>query len=322
MRTMRTLLAAASLIALVGTAVAQAPAYPIKTIKLVVPTPAGSPPDSLARVVIQHLKARLGGTIIIENRPGAGFTIGSKAVANAEPDGHTLLLMSNGLLFGLYPNPGYDPIESFAPVAMLSQWSHILAIRQDFPASTVQELVAYARANPGKVNFGFARSTPPHVLGETFKSVTGADIASVPFRGGMDALTEMLGGRIDMTFLPPGTILPVVQQGKVRALAYTGAQRSPELPGVPTIGESGFPQLTFNPDTWIGILAPARTPIEVINRLNGAINESLKSLELQASFAKLGLEPKILTLQEFSAFIVSQSEKWPPIIKAAGLQPE
>ena len=136
---MRMLLLAFSLIALVGTAAAQAPAYPTKTVKLVVPTPPGSPPDSLARVVVHHLKARLGGTIIIENRPGAGFTIGSKAVASAEPDGHTLLLMSNGLLFGLYPNPGYDPIKSFTPVAMLSEWSHILAVRQDFPASTVQE---------------------------------------------------------------------------------------------------------------------------------------------------------------------------------------
>jgi tripartite-type tricarboxylate transporter receptor subunit TctC len=319
---MRKLLLAISLVALVDAADAQAQAYPSKIVKLVVPTLAGSPPDGLARVFIHHLQTHLGGTIIIENRPGAGQTIGSKSVARAEPDGYTLLLVTNTLLFGLYPNPGYDPIKSFAPVAMLSEWSHVLATRPDFPAKTVQELVAYAKANPGKVAFGFAAGTPPHILGETLKNATSVDISSVPYRGAAQALADMMGGRIDMIFWPPGALLPLIKEGKARPLAYTGATRSPQLPDVPTMQESGFPQLTFNPDSWIGIVAPADAPAVVINKLNGAINEALKSPELQGSFSKLGLEPRIATPQEFAAFMMSQSEKWPAIIKATGLKPD
>src|SRR5262245_53378041 len=204
----------------------QAQSYPSKTIKIIVPATPGSPVDALARVVAQHLQPRLHQPVIIENRPGGGIAIGAKAVASADPDGYTLLLLHNGLYFGLTPSAGYDPVKSFTPVATLAEWSHVLVVRPDVPAKTVQELIAYAKTNPGKVTFGFGTSTTPQILGETLKNVTGADIASIPYRGGAQAITDMLGGRIDMNFGTTATLLPLIQQGKVRAIAFTGVKRS------------------------------------------------------------------------------------------------
>src|SRR5262245_47618493 len=166
---------------------AQAQAYPSKTIKVIISATPGSPADALARVVAQHLQPRLRQPVIIENRPGGGLSIGAKAVASADPDGYTLLLLQNGLFFGLTPNAGYDPLKSFTPVATLAEWSHVLVVRPDVPAKTVRELIAYAKTNPGKVTFGFGASSTPQILGETLKNVTGADIASIPYRGGAQA---------------------------------------------------------------------------------------------------------------------------------------
>jgi tripartite-type tricarboxylate transporter receptor subunit TctC len=195
-------------------------------------------------------------------------------------------------------------------------------VRPGFPAKTVQELIAYAKANPGKVTFGFGVSTPPQILGETLKNVTGADIASVPYRGGGQAVTDMLGGRIDMNFGTTATLLPLIQQEKVRAIAFTGVKRSRDLPGVPTMIESGFSQLTFNPDNWTAIAAPASTPRDVIDRLYTAVGEALRSREVEASFAKLGIDTFIKPQRDLEAFIASEARKWPPIVRAAGLMPE
>jgi tripartite-type tricarboxylate transporter receptor subunit TctC len=170
------------------------------------------------------------------------------------------------------------------------------------------------------VTFGFGINTPPQILGETLKIVTGADIRSIPYRGGAQAITDMLGGRIDMNFGATATLLPLIQQEKLRAIAFTGDKRSSDLPNVPTIAEAGFPQLAFNPDAWAGFLAPAGTPPEIINKLNGAIRESLVSSDLQASFSKLGYLPKVTTPQQFAAFLTVEMQKWPPIVKAAGLK--
>ena len=215
------------------TADAHAQAYPSRTIKIIAAATAGSPVDALGRVIAQNMQPRLGQNVIIENRPGGSQAIGAKAVATAEPDGYTLLLVNNGHYFGLAANPGYDPVRSFTPVATVAQWNHVLVVRTDFPAKTVSELVAFAKANPRKVTFGFGLSTPPQILGETLKNVTGADITSVPYRGGAPAITDMLGGRIDMNFGTTATLLPLIQQGKVRAIAFTGVKRSPDLPDVP-----------------------------------------------------------------------------------------
>jgi tripartite-type tricarboxylate transporter receptor subunit TctC len=302
--------------------VASAQPYPSKAIRVVVPVTPGSPIDALGRVVAQQMRVGLSQSVVVDNRSGGGLSIGAQAVAKADPDGYTLLLVNNGHYFGLTPNAGYDPVKAFRPVATLAEWNHVLIVRPDFPAKTVQELIAYAKANPGKVTFGFGVSTPPQILGETLKNISGAEIASVPYRGGAPAITDLLGGRIDMNFGPEATLLPLIQQGKVRAIAYTGATRNPRLPGVPTMLEGGVPQLGFNPDAWAGILAPAGTPRAVTDRLYRAVNEALRTPELTAIFVKLGFDALIKQQSDLDTFISSEAEKWPPIVKAAGLMPE
>jgi tripartite-type tricarboxylate transporter receptor subunit TctC len=314
--------ASAAALMLLGTVLngsAPAQSYPNRPVRLIVPFIAGSPVDALARLLTQHLSARLGQSFLIENQSGAGGTLGTRAAAQAGPDGHTLLFAINAHAYGLYANPGYDPVGSFAPVAAVAQWSHVLVVRPDFPAATVGELIAHAKAYPGSVTFGFGVNTPPQILGGMLKVVANADIRSIPYRGGAQVITDMLGGRIDMNFGATATLLPLIEQGKLRAIAYTGAKRSPDLPGVPTIAEAGYPQLAFAPDAWAAVLAPAGTPQPIVDRLNAAINESLKSPELQASLAKLGYEPKIMSPREFAAFLEAEMRRWPPIAKAAGL---
>lgn len=301
---------------------AQAQAYPNKPIKLILPNTTGSPVDALARVVAQHMQPRLGQSVLIDNRPGGAMTIGTKAVASADPDGYTLLLSNNGLFFGLTPNAGYDPLKSFTPVAMLAEWNHVLVVRPAYPAKSVRELIDFARANPGKTTFGFGAATTPQILGETLKNATGVDIASVPYRGGAQAVTDMMGGRIDMNFGTTATLLPLIQQQKVRALAYTGTKRTPDLPDLPTMIESGFPQLAFNPDVWTAISAPAGTPAAIVNRLHVAVNEALAAPELKASFAKFGFDIVTKPLAELDAFMAVEAAKWPPVVRAAGLKPE
>ena len=225
-------IALSALALFVMTEAVRAQDYPTRPVKLVVPFIAGSPVDALARVVAQHVAPRLGQSLIIENQSGAGGTIGSKAVANAAPDGYTLLFALNAHTYGLYANPGYDPVKSFAPVATIAQWSHVLVVRPAFPAKSVQELIAHAKANPATVTFGFGINTPPQILGEALKIAAGADIRSIPYRGGAQAIADMLGDRIDMNFGATSTLLPLIREGKLRAIAFTGADRSPDLPEV------------------------------------------------------------------------------------------
>jgi len=299
---------------------ASAQTYPTKPIRLIVPFTPGSPVDASARVVAKEMQARLGQTIVLDNRPGAGTTLGAKAAAAAEPDGYTLLYISNGHVFGLYSDPGYDTVKSFAPIATVAGWSQLLVVESSVPAKTVSELVSYAKANPGKVTFGFGLGTPPQIMGEYLKALTGADIVSVPYRGGIQAITDMLGGRIHMYFGPVVNLLPHIRAGKVRPLATTSATRHPELPEVPTVAESGFPQLELN--AWTGILAPAGTPAAVVATLSAAVNDSLKSAELQMAFAGMSFETKVTSPTQFATFFAAEAQRWPPIIKAAGIKPE
>jgi tripartite-type tricarboxylate transporter receptor subunit TctC len=282
--------------------VASAQTYPSKPIKVIVPYTPGSPVDVLARVVTQQVSVRLGQSIVIDNRPGAGTTIGTKLAATADPDGYTLLIGATSfvLSFSLYPNLDYDPVKSFAPVAMLAYSPQVLVIAPSVPATTVREFVTYAKANPGQLNFGFGLGTLPQILGESFKAVTGTDIASIPYKGGAQAITDMLGGRIQMNFGTTATLLPLIQQGKVRALAVTTQARSKDLPDVPTMVESGLPELalTFS----AGLLAPAGTPADIIQKLNFETNEAMKTPELTAGMAKLGFEPQIWPTENYAAW--------------------
>ena len=274
------------------------------------------------RAVSGYLSARLGQSIVIENQSGAGGTLGTKAVASANRDGYTLLFAINSHTYGLYAKPGYDPIKSFQPVAPIAEWSHVLVVRPDFPAKTLGQLIDYAKANPGKVTFGYGTNTPPQILGETLKIATGVDIQSVPYRGGAQAIQDMLGGRIDMNFGATSILLPLIRDGKLRTMAFTGAKRSADLPDVPTVIEAGFPQIAFDPDAWAGILAPAGTPPAIVSKLNADINESLKSPELRASLAKLGYQGRTMSVEEFTEFLASEMKRWPPIVNAAGLKAE
>jgi tripartite-type tricarboxylate transporter receptor subunit TctC len=320
-----TRIVAALILALgLGLGIAEAQEYPSKTIKLVVPFTPGGPVDALGRVVAQQLQARLGQNIIVEDRPGGGTSIGAKAAAAAPPDGYTLLLMGPNVAYYpvLLPKVDFDPAQALVPVATLVTWSHVLAVAPSVPAKNVAELVAYAKANPGKLAFGFGLATMPHIIGETFKQAAGIDLVDVPYRGGEQARTDLLGGRVHINIAPPPQLLPLIQSGKIRPIAYTGARRSPDLPDVATMTEGGFPQVGFHPDVWMGIFAPAGTPSAIVDKLNREINAVLQSPEMAPSLKRFGYEAKITTPAEFSTFFAAELRKWPPILRAAGLKPQ
>jgi tripartite-type tricarboxylate transporter receptor subunit TctC len=307
----------------IGLTDAAAQSYPNRPIKLVVPFPAGGPPDTIARLVGDRISARLGQTVVIDNRPGAGATIGTRAAANAEPDGYTLLFGSTTSLSigpALFKNLDYDVVKSFAPVASVSLGAMVVAINAGVPAKTVPELVAYAKANPGKLHNGAGVASPPHIAWGLFTITTGTDIVYVPYRGMAQAMTDLVSGQIQMMIDGIGSLLPHIRDGKARALAVTGTTRSPDLPGVPTMIESGYPDyvLTF----WTGILAPAGTPADIVAKLNAAINEGLRSPEMKQSLAQFNVEPNIASPQEFKEFLAAEARKWGGIIKATNIKIE
>lgn len=323
MSTFRACLAVAALLGWCSVAT-QAQSYPTQTVKVIVPFVAGGPVDALARVVVQHLQGRFGQNVVIENRSGGGTTIGAKTVATAEPDGHTLLIVGPNLAYYsvLFPNIDFDPAKSLVPVATLVTWSHVLGIAPSVPAKTVGELVAYAKANPGKLTFGYGQATMPHILGESFAQATGIEIVRVPYRGGEGARADLLGGRIHINIAPVPQMLPLIRDGRIRAIAYTGAQRSPDLPDVPTMSESGYPQVGYHPDVWMGVFAPAGTPPAIVERLNREVNAVLQSAEMAPALKRFGYEAKITTPKEFAEFFAAELKKFPPLLRAAGLKPQ
>ena len=324
MTTRRILLSAiiATGLALAATGAATAQTYPDRPIKLIVPFPPGGPTDYVARLVAQHASASLG-QIVIDNRAGAGGTIAAKAVAGADPDGYTLLYGSSatlGIAPALYKGVDYDPIRSFAPIALVSRVPFVLGIAAALPAGTLAEFIAYAKANPGRLNFGAGIGTPPHLVGELFKVTTGTDILYVPYKGAAQAMTDLLAGQMHLTIEGATTLLPHIQSGKVRALAVMSPQRLPALPDVPTMIESGYSG--FPPASWTGVLAPAGTPAAVIGKLNNAINNSLQSAEIRANFARFSAEAKIGSPQDFAAFIADEAPKWAALVKASAAKVE
>lgn len=296
--------------------------YPTQNVKLVVPFVPGGPVDALARVVAQHLQPRLGQNVIIENRPGGGTTIGARSVAAAAPDGYTIMILGPNLTYYpvLFPKIDFNSAKSLVPVATVVTWSHVFAVAPSLPVKTAGELVAHAKANPGKLAFGYGQATMPHILGELFAQTTKIDIVRVPYRGGEGARADLLGGRIHINVAPVPQLLPLVRDGKIRPIAYTGAKRSPDLPDVPTMIESGFPNVGFHPDVWMGIFAPAGTPQPIVDKLNSAINDTLRSAEMAPALKRFGYEAKISTPKEFAAFFASELKRWPPILIQAGLK--
>jgi tripartite-type tricarboxylate transporter receptor subunit TctC len=302
----------------VGTAHAQD--YPSRVIKLVMPFVPGSPVDAVGRVIMQHLQARLGQSIVIENRPGGGTTTGAKAAATAPPDGYTLLFIGPNLAYYpvLFPSVDFDP-ASLVPVATTVTWSHVYGVASPLPVKSIAELIAHAKANPGKLAFGYGLATMPHIIGEIFHRAAGLDIINVPYRGGEGARADLLGGRIHINVAPVPQMLPLLLDDKMRALAYTGGKRNPDLPDVPTMIESGFPQVGFHPDVWMAIFAPAGTPSAIVDKLNREINAVMQSAEIEPALKRFGYQTMIKTPAEFAAFHESELRRMPPILRAAGI---
>jgi len=294
--------------------------YPSKPIKFILPLGAESPINAMARLAAPALSARVGQPVIVENRPGGGGTIGTREAGRAPPDGYTLIFNSNNHVLGplMSKAAGYDPFDDFAPIGTFATGAWILVIAPSVPAKSLAELISYAKANPGKLNWGFGQATGPNLFGELLLAETGFDVARISYKAGPQAIPDMLGGRIQMNVGAIPALLPLIQEGKLRALAVSSATRSPYLPDVPTMAESGFSRLTRS--AWSGLLAPARTPPDIIGKLNTEISASLASPELVASLAKLGFEPKIETPQGFAAFLRDETEAWGRAVRAAGIQ--
>jgi len=305
-----------------ATGTAQAQGYPERPIKLVVPFPAGGATDTSSRLVAQRMQAGLGQTIVVENQGGAGGTIGTRQVARAAADGYTLLMGSIGT-FGSQPllyKLDYDPHKAFVPVATTVVDKIVLVVRPSLPVKTIQELVREAKANPGKLSYGNAIGIGPQLVAELFKVKSGTNIVHIPYRGGAPMISDLLAGQIDMTINGKSVLLPHIQAGKLTALAVTGATRWGELPDVPTLVEAGYLDAPY--DAMFGIVAPAGTPAPVIEKLNAVINEGLRSPEMRASLAKLGIDPQITTPQEFAAIIAQEIPKWAEVVRITGAKAE
>ena len=302
---------------------AAAQTYPTRPVKIVVPFAPGGPTEFIIRLVADRLTGTLGQPFVIENRPGgAGGTVGAKSVASAEPDGYTLLFSSPGPLVtaaAVYKNLDYDPIKSFAPIAMLIYAPQMLVVHPSVPANSLPELVDYAKRNPGKITFGSSGyGTQPHMLGEMLKLAAGINIIHIPYRGAGQSVADLLAGQVQMIFETTAILLPHVESGKLRALAVASAVRSPLLADVPTTAESGYPKLVAS--FWSGLLAPAGTPAPVIDKLNAAVNEILKTKEAQTGLARLSAEAKIGSPQDFAAFIAAETPRWAAIANETGIK--
>jgi tripartite-type tricarboxylate transporter receptor subunit TctC len=300
---------------------ARAQSYPTRPIRLILPYTAGSPNDVLARLTVAHLSAQLGQAVAVDNRPGGGTNIGVGVVLNAEPDGYTILF-SNTLSHLLAPSvnasAAYDPLKDFVPIASVGASSNVIVIANSVPATNVQEFVAYAKAHPAALNFGFGQGTLPQLVGEMFKAAAGLDIVSVPYKGGAQAVTDLIGGRMHMNIGAPSTLLPLHRAGKLRMIAYTGMARARDMPDIPTMVESGYPSVVST--TYYGIFGRADLPSDIVTRLNAAINDILERSDMRDSMAKVGFEPTPMTPAELAALMADEAPKWTAIAKATGFQ--
>ena len=291
--------------------------YPDRPIRMIVPFPPGGPIDTMARLVGEELSASVG-QVVIENRAGGGSTIGTKYVAAAPPDGYTLLFGSSGSLAvapALYSSLHIDPRKAFVPVATVALLPHVFVVNLDVPAKTVAEFVAYAKANPGKINFGAGLGTPPHLLSTLFKTDAHIDVVFIPYNGSAQSVTDLLGGRTQFTIDGLVTLYPLIKAGKVRPLAVARAERWPALPDVPTLVESGYPDFVI--DAWTGVVAPVGTPAPIVEKLNAAINTGLQSPQAQQSLAKFSAVANLGTPEDFKKFLADQMQKWGAIVKLA-----
>jgi tripartite-type tricarboxylate transporter receptor subunit TctC len=309
-------LAALAAISLAALDQAEAQPFPSKLIKIVVPYPPGGPSDVAARLVAQPLTANLGQSVLIENLPGAGGRTGAKAVAQANADGYTLLLGGtnpNAIAPSIYNNLTFEPIKDFTAVGVIGVDSNALVVNPAVPVNTIQELIQYSKANPGRLSSGATLGIGPHVTLELLRARTGSSMAFIPYRGAAPAIVDLLGNQIQIGMTSKAVLLPLIKEGRLKALAVTSDARWPELPDVPTMRESGFDGVPAY--LWIGLLAPVQTPMAIVDKLNAAMSEGLKAPDVQANIAKLGLETRTLTPQEFTARMADEARLWEIAVK-------
>ena len=318
----RALLASAAVAAVTAAvpAMAQAPAYPNKPITIIVPFAAGGTTDILARLVGQYLGTELGQPVLVDNRVGAGGNIGGQLAARSAADGYTLFMGTVGthaINQSLYSKMPFDPIKDFAPISRVANVPNLLVANPQQPFENVKELIAYAKANPGKINFGSSgNGSSIHLSGELFKMMTKVDMIHVPYKGSAPAMNDLLGNQIAIMFDNMPSAIQHVRAGKLRPLAVTTAKRSPELPDVPTIAEAGVPG--YEATSWFGLLAPANTPAPIVDKIDAALMKVYKNPELLKKFADQGAEPVVETPAQFATFIKAETAKWGKVVKESG----
>ncbi len=303
---------------------AQPAAYPAKPIRLVVPFPPAGPTDVVARLVGQKLSERWGQQVVVENRAGAGGTIGAELVARAPADGYTLLMGSTANMavnVTLYDKLSYDPVKDFVPVNLAAITPNLLVVNPALPAKNAREFIALAKAKPGTINYASGGSgTPSHLAAELFKTMAGIQMAHIPYKGSIPALTDVIGGQVTLMLDSMPSALPLVKSGKLRALAQTGAKRSAAVPDLPTISESGLPG--YEVAGWFGFFAPAGTPRDMVNKISAEITLVLNQPDVKDRYALLGAEPGPGNPDEFARFQVSEIAKWAKVIRDSGTKAE
>jgi len=298
--------------------VAAQDAYPVRPIRLIVPFPPGGPTDVMGRLISQGLSDQLGQQVYVDNRPGAGSTLAAKIAASAEPDGYTLLLGSAATLAigpTLYRDAEYDP-KSFVPVAMVAEVPYVMVASPKAPIASFSELIAYAKAHPGKLNVGVPNGAPPHMLAAWFKSLTDIDVVLITYRGGAAVLSDLLGGQVDLAVETSSILLPQLRDGKLRPLGTPSPKRLADLPDVPTMAELGVPG--FVASSWTGIVAPAGTPNAIVEKVNRAVNAALALPATQAKLKPLEAQAMFGTPQDYADFLASELPKWIAMAKLSG----
>jgi tripartite-type tricarboxylate transporter receptor subunit TctC len=318
-RMLATLFAATSLVA-AGEAVAQT--WPAKPIRIVAPSTPGDAPDVIARMVADKLSVALGQQVVVENRPGAGGVVGSEVVAKAAPDGYTLIMGnagSHGINAAVYARLPYDIQRDFAPVSQIAIAPNIFVVNPEIPAKTIPEFIAYAKGRPGQLAYASGgNGSSAHMSMELFKSMAGIDLIHVPYKGSSPALTDVMGGQVAVMSVNMPPAVPLVKAGKLRALAVTTRTRSPLMPDVSTVAESGLPG--YETVAWFGVLAPAGTPKEIVNRLSAEIAKIARSPEMRERLLSMGAEPVGGTADEFAAVMARDIAKWTTLAKAVGIK--
>jgi tripartite-type tricarboxylate transporter receptor subunit TctC len=302
--------------------IAWAQAYPSRPVRIIVGFAPGGSADILARLIGQWLSERLGQPFVIENRPGAGTTIATEAVVKAPPDGYTLLLVATAAVTSalLYDKLNFNLIRDIAPVASISREPQILALHPSIPTNTVSEFIAYAKANPGKISMASGgNGTPAHIAGELFKMMTGVNMVHVPYRGQAPALTDLIGGQVQVMFVAMASGIEYIRAGKLRSLAVTTTMRSEALPNLPVLGDF---VAGYESSAWYGLGAPKHIPSEIVDKLNKEINAGLADPKIKARLADLGGEVLALSPAEFGKLIAEETEKWGKVIRAANIKPE